>query len=58
MADRATHCGKQVMLDGKHYADAVTVEAAFAICVAVNHFIAEGAEYFASAGLPGKRTRK
>ena len=57
MADRATHCGKQVMLDNKHYADAVTVEAAFAICVAVNHFIAAGTEHRAHAALTKAQAR-
>lgn len=34
--DRITVCGKQIKLDGKHFADAASEEAAKAIAICVN----------------------
>ena len=34
---RVTHCGKQIMLDGHHLADAVSPEAAEVIAICVNY---------------------
>ncbi|MBB4859679.1 hypothetical protein HNO88_003008 [Novosphingobium chloroacetimidivorans] len=34
---RVTFCGKQIMIDGKHLADAASPEAAEAIAICLNH---------------------